>query len=284
MKIAVAYSRVRFEEKLLFAALEARGVPYDPVDVREVAYDLSERRFDGYDIVLLRCLSDTRAFYLSRWLAGQGVPTVNPHRVIAVCGDKLLTSLALEEAGLPTPRTAFGFTPERMVEAIEELGYPAVLKPLRGSWGRLLARVSDRHAAEALLEHKRTLGGVSHSVFYAQQYIEKPGGRDVRTMVVGDAAVYAVWRSSEHWITNTATGGSTARCAMTDEIRELSLGAARAVGGEVVAVDLLQDGNGRWLVNEVNHTPEFHGAARVAEVDIAGRIVDYAIERAQEAA
>ena len=280
MKIAVLCSRVRFEEKLLFAAFDARGVPFEVIDVRTMAPAVDDR-FDGFDAVLIRCLSGTRAFYLSRWLEHVGIPTINPHRAIAICSDKLLTSLAFADAGLPTPRTVFGFEPEPMVAAIEAVGYPAVLKPMLGSWGRLLAKVSDRCAVEALLEHKKTLGGAAHSVFYAQAYVDKPG-RDIRSMVIGDDVVYAIWRSSDHWITNTATGGRATECPVSEEIRELSLCAARAVGGEIVAVDLLESADGELLVNEVNHTPEFHGSVGVVDVDIPGRIAEHVIERAGE--
>ena len=280
MKIAILCSRIRVEEKLLLAAFEARDVSFEAIDVRTLAPSI-DGDMGEFDVVLVRCLSDTRAFYLTRWLERLGVRTINRHRALATCGDKLLTSLAFEEAGLPTPRTVFGFEPGRMVEAIEGIGYPAVLKPLRGSWGRLLARVNDRYAAEALLEHKATLGGVPHSVFYAQQYVDKPG-RDLRTMVVGNEVPYAIWRISEHWITNTARGGQTSVCPVTAEIRDLSLRAARAVGGEIVAVDLLESADGDLLVNEVNHTPEFHGAVRTVDIDIAGTIADYVIEMAKE--
>jgi len=280
VKIAILCSRVRVEEKLLFAAFEARDISFEAIDVRTLVPSI-DGDLGEFDVVLVRCLSDTRAFYLTRWLERLGVRTINRHRALATCGDKLLTSLSFEEAGLPTPQTVFGFEPRRMVEAIEELGYPAVLKPLRGSWGRLLARVNDRYAAEALLEHKATLGGVPHSVFYAQQYVDKRG-RDLRTMVVGNEVPYAIWRISEHWITNTARGGQTAVCPVTTEIRDLSLRAARAVGGEIVAVDLLESADGDLLVNEVNHTPEFHGAVRTVDIDIAGTIADYVIDAAKE--
>jgi [lysine-biosynthesis-protein LysW]--L-2-aminoadipate ligase len=282
VKIAILCSRVRLEEKLLFAAFAERGVSFEVIDVRTLALDVSGTAFEGIDAVLVRCLSDSRAFYLTRWLERLGVRTINPHRAIATCGDKLLTSIAVEEAGLPMPRTLFGFEPARTVDAIEEsIGYPAVLKPLRGSWGRLLARIGDRYAAEALLEHKKTLGGVPHSVFYAQEYVDKPG-RDIRSVVVGDEVLYAIWRTSDHWITNTATGGGTSVCPISDEIRALSLAAARAVGGEIVAVDLLERPDGEVLVNEVNHTPEFHGSVRVVDIDIPGRMADYVIEKAKE--
>jgi [lysine-biosynthesis-protein LysW]--L-2-aminoadipate ligase len=161
------------------------------------------------------------------------------------------------------------------------MGYPVVLKPVTGSWGRLLAKVNDRDAAEAVLEHKKTLGGYLHSVFYIQEYVDKPG-RDIRTVVAGEEVLYAIYRHSAHWITNTARGGEAEPCPLTAEIAGLSLAAAQAVGGGIVAVDLLETAGGRLLVNEVNHTPEFHGAMQATETDIAGKMVQHVIEIAME--
>jgi [lysine-biosynthesis-protein LysW]--L-2-aminoadipate ligase len=282
LKIGLLCSRVRLEEKMLLGALRERGVDYERIDPRDARLEVGAQDTGGYAAILVRCLSHSRAYYLTQWYEAHGVPTVSPHRVIATCGDKMLTSIALEATGLPVPRTVVAFTPEAALEAIEALGYPVVLKPLVGSWGRLLARVNDRDAAEAILEHKSTLGGYLHSVFYIQEHVDKPG-RDIRTMVIGDDVIYAIYRRSEHWITNTARGGDPELCPLSDEIVALSRGAAQAVGGGVVTVDLLETREGQLLVNEVNHTPEFHGAAQVAQVDIAGRIVDYVLEIARQA-
>lgn len=281
-KIGVAYSRKRVEEKLITAALDARGVAWGRIDPRRVAFAVGEGgdAITQYDAVLVRCLSHTNAYYLTRWLEGQGVPAISPHRTVATCGDKYLTSAALQKAGLPIPETRLALSTEAALDVIEAMGYPVVLKPLFGSWGRLLARVNDRDAAEALLEHKRTLGGYQHNVVYIQAYIDKPG-RDIRTLVAGDEVVYAIYRAAEHWITNTARGGEPQPCPLTDEIAHLSLGAARAVGGGTVSVDLFETRDGRMLVNEVNHAPEFHGARKAVDVDIAGKIVDYVLRRAE---
>ena len=280
VKIGVLCSRVRVEEKMIFAALRERGVDLDRIDTRQVIFELGGDSLGKYDAVLVRCLSHSRAYYLTRWLDGLGVPAVSPHHTVATCGDKLLTSAALQEAGVPIPRVMVAFTPQAALEAIEEMGYPVVLKPVHGSWGRLLARVNDRDAAEAILEHKSTLGGYVHSVFYIQEYVDKPG-RDIRTLVAGDEVIYAVYRRSAHWITNTARGGEPLPCPLTPEIADLSLAAAQAVGGGIVAVDLLETAKGRLLVNEVNHTPEFHGAAQATDADIAGKIVDYVLSVAE---
>lgn len=277
-RVAVFCSRVRVEEKLLFAALEARSVKYDRIDPESVVFDLSgDGLAEHYDVALVRCLSHSQAYYVSRWLENVGIVAVSPHAVIATCGDKLLTSAALQEAGVPIPRTRIAFSAEAALKAIEEMGYPVVLKPLFGSWGRLLARVNDRYAAEALLEHKETLGGYLHSTFYIQEYIEKPG-RDIRAFVAGDTTIAAIYRYSEHWITNTARGAEAANCPVTEEIAQLARAAARAVGGGVVAVDIFETPDGRLLVSEVNHTPEFRNSIAPTGVDIPGRIVDYVLE------
>ena len=280
MKIAVFYSRKRVEEKLITAALDARGVDWDRIDPRTVQFEVGAPGPGDYNAALIRCLSHTEAYYVTRWLEGAGIPCVSPHKTVLTCGDKYLTSAALVEAGIPSPRTLMALSPEAALEAIEMLGYPVVLKPLFGSWGRLLARVNDRDAAEALLEHKATLGGYQHNVVYIQEYIEKPG-RDIRTMVMGDEVIYAIYRQSAHWITNTARGGAPVVCPLTDEIVHWSREATKAVGGGVVSVDLFETLDGRILVNEVNHAPEFHGASEVVDVDIAGKMVEYVLEVAE---
>jgi len=276
VKVGVLCSRVRLEEKLIFRALQRRGVDFERIDVRRMIFDLGSDDLGHYDVVLMRCVSHSRALYAAKILENRGVRTVNSYEVIATCGDKILTTLALIEYGVPTPLTAIAFGAEPALAAIEEMGYPVVLKPPIGSWGRLMAKINDRQAAEALIEHKRALGGPQDSVFYVQDYVEKPG-RDIRTLVVGEETVYAIYRRSEHWITNTARGGEATVCPITPEIDRLSRAAARAVGGGIVAVDLLEAPDGRLLVSEVNHTPEFHGAFEATGMDIAGKMVDYVL-------
>ena len=179
------------------------------------------------------------------------------------------------------PKCRVAFTAQSALVAIEELGYPVVLKPAVGSWGRLLSKVNDREAAEALLEHKEILGTYHHSIFYIQEYVPKPG-RDIRSFVIGDETVCAVYRYSDHWITNTARGAKTENCPVTPEVDRLSRAAADAVGGGILAVDLLEAPDGRLLVNEVNYTKEFRNSIDITGVDIPNRIVDYVISVAEQ--
>jgi [lysine-biosynthesis-protein LysW]--L-2-aminoadipate ligase len=281
MKVGVLCSRVRIEEKLIFKALRERGVAFEKIDVRNLVFDFGETMSLDCDVVLVRCLSHSRAICTARLLQMQGVRVVNTHDVITTCGDKVLTTLALQDRGIPTPRTAIALSEQTAMTVIEEMGYPVVLKPPVGSWGRLLAKLNDRQAAEAVIEYKQALDRPQHTPFYVQEYVDKPG-RDIRAMVVGDQTIYAMYRESSHWITNTARGGTVVHLPVTPEIDCLSRAAADAVGGGIVAVDLLETTDGSLLVNEVNHTPEFHGAMQAIDVDVAAKMVEYVLRIAEE--
>ncbi len=282
MKIGMLLSRVRVEEKWLLEALDKRGLVYDRIDDREAVFDIAQPgRWAEYDVALERSVSFARGLYATQALNAWGIPTVNMAHVAATCGDKLATTAALARAGVPQPRVKVAFTPESALAAIEELGYPVVLKPVVGSWGRLLAKINDRDAAEAILEHKETLGSYQHSIFYIQEYVAKPG-RDIRAFVIGDRTVCAIYRNSPHWITNTARGGRGEACAVTPDLDAVCLAAAKAVGGGVLAIDVLEDPQRGYLVNEVNHTMEFHTTVPVTGVDIPGLIVDYVVAVARE--
>jgi [lysine-biosynthesis-protein LysW]--L-2-aminoadipate ligase len=275
MRIGVLCSRIRVEEKLIFDALRRRGVSHEPIDVRGAVFDLKYPSvFQPYDVILERCVSHSQALAALEILEKWGVAVVNSAGVAQVCGNKLETSLALERAGVPTPAIRVAFTPQSALAAIESMGYPVVLKPAVGSWGRLLAKINDREAAEAVLEHKAILGTYHHSVFYIQRYVDKPG-RDIRSFVVGDETICAIVRRSDHWITNTARGGRAENFPVTADVDRLSLAAAQAVGGGVLAVDLLESADGELLVNEVNYTMEFRNSISTTGIDIPARIVDY---------
>ncbi len=272
MRIGFLHSLLRKEEKLLLEAFAKHGgAELVMLDDRKMIFDLK----DGpeVDMVLERCINHSRAVHGLRLLESLGIRCVNSHRVASVCGDKLLTSLALKEARVPQPAVRVAFTEVSALEALDDVGYPAVLKPAVGSWGRLLSKVNDRDAAESILEHKTILGSYHHSIFYIQEYVEKHG-RDIRSFVVGDECIAAIYRDSAHWITNTARGAKASNCPVTDELAAVSLAAARAVGGGILAVDLFETPDG-LLVNEVNYTMEFRNSIDTTGVNIPGRMVEY---------
>lgn len=279
MRVGVLCSRIRVEEKLLFDELTARGVDFDKLDDRELIFDLHDPTpFRQYDIIFERSISHSRALYALQMLNSWGIKTLNSAHTANICGDKLLTTQALIQHKVPVPRNMVAFTPEAALEAIEQLGYPVVLKPCMGSWGRLVAKINDREAAEALLEHKQILGSYQHSIFYIQEYIKKPG-RDIRSFVVGDETIAAIYRASEHWITNTARGGKATNCPITPELNSLSLQAAKAVGGGMVAIDVFETPDG-LIVNEVNYTMEFRNSIDTTGVNIPQKMIDYLLQEA----
>jgi [lysine-biosynthesis-protein LysW]---L-2-aminoadipate ligase len=281
MKIGILCSRIRVEEKWILEALERRGLNFDRIDDRHIGLNLNDPgAWRDYGVVIERSLSYKNGLYTTQVFNAWGIPTINMSSVAATCGDKMATSTALEQAGVPQPKVWVAFTPESALELMEEIGYPVVLKPVIGSWGRLLAKINDREAAEAILEHKEMLGNFQHSVFYIQEYVQKPN-RDIRSFVIGDQTVCAIYRNASHWITNTARGGKAEICPVTPEIHDISLRAARAVGGGVLAVDILEDPQRGYLINEVNHTMEFHSTVPLTGVDIPGMIVDYAVTIAE---
>jgi [lysine-biosynthesis-protein LysW]---L-2-aminoadipate ligase len=279
-KVGLLLSRIRVEEKLLIQALNRRGVDYDTIDDRRVIFDIQSNGWNNYDVIIERCVSHSRALYALLLFRDWGIPTVNTFEVAENCGNKLLTTSALVRAGIPTPVVKIAFTPQSALEAIEEMGYPVVLKPGVGSWGRLLSKINDREAAETVLEHKQVLGSYHHSIYYIQEYIHKPG-RDIRAFVVGDETICAIYRDSDHWITNTSRGGKASNCPVTPELNELSLASAKAVGGGVVALDVFEDPDRGLLVNEINYTMEFRNSIDTTGVDIPAKVVDYVLEVAK---
>jgi len=273
-RVGFLYTRLRVEEKHLLDEFEKHS------DVEVVRINDGDTFFDiqqlpeAVDVLFERSISYSRGLYISRIFEAHGVPVVNSSAVAERCGDKYITSQILASNGIPTPRVLMAFDEESALRAIEALGYPCVLKPVVGSWGRLLAKVENRHMAESLIEHKATLG-VNHQVFYVQEYINKPG-RDIRAFVVGDETVCAIYRSSKNWITNTARGGVATNCPVTDEIEELCQRAARTVGGGLLALDLFETENG-LTINEINHTMEFRNSIATTGVNIPQKMVEYVL-------
>jgi [lysine-biosynthesis-protein LysW]--L-2-aminoadipate ligase len=277
MRVCIVCSLVRPEEKQLIEAFERHGVRPDIVDDRTAVFDLNDLgAWRQYDVVVERCVSQSRALYVQRMMRLAGVRTVNTHDVIENCGDKFITTQLLLEQGVPTTRVMMAFTPESALKAIETLGYPCVLKPVVGSWGRGVVRVNDRDAAEAVVGLRDELGGYQQHIYYVQEMIAKPQ-RDIRSFVIGERCIAAIYRTSAHWITNTHLGGKASNCPVTPELERISVAAAKAVGGGIVAVDLFEDPTRGLLVNEVNHTMEFRNSVPATGVDIPGLMAEYVL-------
>lgn len=274
MSLSLVYGRVRPEEKLLMDAASRLDVPLNPIHDRDLV--LEELPAGN---ALIRSVSTTRGLYVARAMEALGGTPVNGYNVSSTCADKAETSWKLRAAGVPTPETRVAFEAPSALRAAEALGYPVVIKPTQGSWARLIARAETPEQLEALIEHRAMLPNPTQHVYYLQEYVEKAGTghhRDLRAFVVGDETIAAVWRNSDHWITNTARGATTSNCPVDDELNDLCLRAADAVGGGILAIDLMETPDG-LTVHEVNHTMEFRNSIEPTGVDIPGAIIEYAV-------
>ncbi|WP_132059302.1 lysine biosynthesis protein LysX [Halorussus amylolyticus] len=275
MLIGLLYSRIRRDEKLLLQELRDRGHEVAKIDVRKQRFGLTDAPDDlaDCDVVVDRCLATSRSLYATKFCEAYGIPVVNSADTAETCADKVQNSLALAGAGVPTPATDVAFTKESAMESIEAFGYPCVLKPVVGSWGRLMAKIDSRSAAEAILEHKATLGHYEHKVFYVQEFVDKPG-RDIRVVATDGEPIAAMVRSSDHWLTNAAKGAETAEFELDAEAEQLVKDASDAVGGGLLGIDLMETGDS-YTVHEVNHTVEFKALNDAVETDVPAKVVDW---------
>jgi len=243
LHVGILYSRIRRDEKLLLSELRDRDHEVTKVDVRKQRFNIADPPEDmtGVDILVDRCLATSRSLYATQFAEAYDIPVVNDHATAEVCANKVKNSLALQNAGVPTPNTDVAFTKDAALESIEDFGYPCVLKPVVGSWGRLMAKIDSRSAAEAILEHKETLGHYEHKVFYIQEFVDKPG-RDIRVVAVDGEPVAGMVRSSDHWLTNAAQGATTEEVEITDEMADLVAAASDAVGDGLLGIDLMETG------------------------------------------
>ncbi len=242
----------------------------------------SDHGNDGFpDAILQRCISYFRSLHATAALESLGVRVVNSFKATSICGNKLLASMRFREEKLPTPRTFLAFTEESALEALDKLGYPAVLKPVVGSWGRLVSLIKDPDSAKSIIESREYLHPIQQ-IYYLQERVKRPE-RDIRCYVIGDQAVAAIYRYSPSgdWRTNTALGGQAAKCPVTPELEELSVRAAMAMGGGAFGVDLMETQEG-LMVHEVNHTTEFKNTVRVTGVNIPKLLLDYTTQQAKK--
>ncbi|NTV23891.1 MAG: lysine biosynthesis protein LysX [Nanoarchaeota archaeon] len=277
MRVGFLFTKLRVEEKLLLDELRSRNVDVVKIDDNIEWFDISKKKYE-VDVLLERSVSYSRGLYISRLFEAQGIHVVNSSKTAEICGDKYVTSQALVSNNIPTPKVMMAFSEESALAACDAIGYPCVLKPVVGSWGRLIAKAENREQAESIIEHKSSLG-VNHSVFYIQEYVKKPG-RDIRAFSVGGKTICAIYRTSGHWITNTARGGVATNCPVTKEIDELCRNVSKTVGGGLLAMDLFETESG-LTVNEVNHTMEFRNSITTTGVNIPKLMIDYVLEAAK---
>jgi [lysine-biosynthesis-protein LysW]--L-2-aminoadipate ligase len=285
VEVCVVYDKVRFEEKALYDTAKKKGLRAQIIDAKKITINNASKRktLQFGDVVLQRCISHFRGLYLTACLEFMGFMVINKFKVGETCGNKLITSLTLAKSNVPTPKTHFAFSAESAIEVINMIGFPVVLKPIIGSWGRGVFPIRDEEVANMIIEMRKENDNPLSRIYYVQEMIKRPP-RDLRCIVVGDKIVTAIYRYSveNEWRTNVSRGGKAELAPITNELEDIALRAAKSVGGGILGVDLMEDEKRGLLVHEVNNTVEFRGASNVSESDIAGAMIDYALTIAKK--
>ncbi|VVC01080.1 Alpha-aminoadipate--LysW ligase LysX [uncultured archaeon] len=282
MRIGICYTIISAENKMLFDAAKSRGIELARVVDGESLLPITANEDRELDVLLQRSVSYSRSLYATYYYERLGTQVINSYNASRVCGDKCLCSLELAAAGVPTPKTFVAFTPEVARQAGRELGFPLVMKPVMGSWARMVHKINDADALDAALESREEMGNPWQKIYYLQEHVDKPG-RDIRAFVVGGEVIAAIYRHSTEksgWITNTGRGGTASKCEVTGELAEICLRAVKIVGEGIYGVDLMESAGG-LVVHEINHTTEFRNSIAPTGVDIPGRMMDYVIGRAR---
>jgi [lysine-biosynthesis-protein LysW]--L-2-aminoadipate ligase len=245
------------------------------VDCKKLAIDL-EKKPDDYGVVIQRCVSYYRNLHSTAALEGIGVKVINCLNTGVFAGNKLFTHMLLKKHGVPTPDATVAFSKDAALQALDSQGYPRVIKPTVGSWGRLISKLNDRDAAEGIIESRENMYPI-YQVHYLEEFVKRPP-RDIRAIMVGDKIVAAIYRSSKHWKTNMALGGTAEPCKVTQEMEEMCIKAKHAIEGDIVGVDLMESDEKGLVVHEVNNTTEYKNTVRVCDVDIPSLMLDYALK------
>lgn len=278
-KICIVFDRLRTEEKLLQKKAEELGYETSMIDAKITSFDTDSKpeNYDFGDVVLERCVSYYRGLHFTACLEFMDIPVINKFDVANTCGNKMITSMLLKKNNIPTPKTYFSFSAETALENFENIGYPLVIKPIIGSWGRSVMPVKDKDTAEAIIENRQVTDGPQDRIYYLQEMIDRPP-RDIRVITVGDQAVSAMYRkSSGGFKTNIALGADPELCEITKEIEDLCEKTSKAVGGGILGIDLMEDKERGLVVHEVNNTVEFKGLVKVSEKNIPKEMIDYAV-------
>ena len=274
--ITVLYDTIRWEEKALLEAGKKKNINIQMIDCKKLFLDLDKEK-DGYGTVLQRCVSYYRNVHSTAALEGMGVDVINCLKTGIFAGNKLYTHMLLKKEGVPTPHATVAFSRDAALESLEKVGYPKIIKPTVGSWGRMISKINDKDSAEGIIESREKMYPI-YQIHYLEEFVKRPP-RDIRAIMVGDEIVAAIYRYSGNgnWKTNMALGGRAKKCEITNEMEEICIKAKNAVQGQIVGVDLMESEDRGLLVHEVNNTTEFKNTVRVCEVDIPSLMLDYTI-------
>ena len=272
--ITVLYDTIRLEEKLLMKAAKKNDIQIEMVDCKKLFINLNESTQE-FETVLQRCVSYYRNIHSTATLEGLGAKVINCLNTGLLAGNKLFTHKLLQKAGIATPDATIAFSKESAMESLEKNGYPKIIKPTVGSWGRMVSKLNDKDSAEGIIESRESMHP-AYQMYFLEEFVQRPP-RDIRAIVIGDNVAGAIYRVSDNtnWKTNTHLGGSAEACEVTNELEDICIKAKNTVQGEIVGVDLMESNDKGLVVHEINNTTEFRNVVKVTGVDIPTQMLDY---------
>ena len=279
-KVCIVFDRLRTEEKML--QKEALDLGHDAVmldaKITQINTDSRKNDLDLGDVVLERCVSYFRGLHFTAGLEFLDVPVLNRFEVANVCGNKMFMTLLLKKHNVPTPKTYFSFSSQSAMENIEKVGYPLVIKPVIGSWGRGVMPLKDRDTTDAIFEIREITDSPHDRIYYLQEMINRPP-RDIRVITIDDRPIAAMYRKSTGGFkTNIALGADPELCEITKEMEDMAAKASQAMGGGILGIDMMEDEEKGLVVHEVNNTVEFKGLARVSKQNIPKEMIEFALQ------
>ena len=277
--LTLLYDTIRWEEKAIYEAAKKKGIELKKIDCKDLVIDLNTSNSEfSNQIIIQRCVSYFKSLHSTAALEGLGAKVINPLNTAINCGNKLFTHMLMNKNGIQTPKVLTAFSSESALSALNDFGYPIIIKPTIGSWGRLIALLRDKEAAKAVFEDREHMFPL-YQIYYLEEFVSRPP-RDIRAIVVGDSVVAAIYRYSEkdEWKTNMALGGRAENCPITNELEDICIKSSQAVGGKIVGVDLMESSKDGLVVHEVNNTTEFKNTVRITGINIQDIIVDYSLQ------
>ncbi len=270
------YDAIRLDEKLLIREFDNLGVNYKLVNAEDLVFELPGISNAG--IAFIRTVSQSRTQLLSQMYEAIGGRSINPFLSITIGNNKAVTLAILSRVGVPIPNTVITLSSNSAMKALSSVGVPAIIKPVHGSWGRLVSLVGSVEDLGLLARHRSSMENPQYETYLVQEFIKKPG-RDIRVTVVGDEAVAAIYRYavSNDWRTNTARGGKAEAVKIDPELEDICIRATKAIGAYYAGVDAVES-DGGYKILEVNTVPEFKNVQRVTGVNVARQIVRLVID------
>ncbi len=278
--ICIIFDRLRTEEKLLKKEAVDMGHEVIMTDAKTTHINTDRYVYNKCfgDIAVGRCISYFRGLYFTACLEFLGVQVINKSDIMNVCGNKLLTSLFLKKHNIATPKTYISFSHDAALEYIEKIGYPLVIKPVIGSWGRGMALLKDKDTVDALIDVRKTRDDPNDRIYYLQEFVKRPP-RDIRVITAGENILAAMYRKSagNNLRTNIARGASPELCKVTNDIEDICTKTSKVMGKCILGIDIMEDEKKGLVVHEINNTVEFSGLMTVTNTNIPKEIIKFVL-------